>query len=78
MRMIFPTLKEIFLKTLHSEIPYNACQNFGPISGLEIFCLQSKIYAVRRSLPADCIAADNLLVFFAILLISGYNKVPYR
>ena len=37
MWMIFPTLKENFLKTLHSKIPYNACQNFGPISGLKIF-----------------------------------------
>lgn len=45
---------------------------------LDYICEQSKIYAHQKSLASDCMNRKNLRVFFGILILSGYNKLPNR
>ena len=41
-------------------------------------CEQSKNYAHQKGIPCTEINAENMKVFLAILILSGYNKVPNR
>ena len=45
---------------------------------LKFICEQSRVYAHQKSLQSDIMTADNLRVFFGILVLSGYNKLPHR
>ena len=45
---------------------------------LKFICEQSRVYAHQKSLQSDVMTADNLRVFFGILVLSGYNKLPHR
>lgn len=45
---------------------------------IALICEQSKLYAVQKSLAYDQVTCDNIKVFMAILVISGYNRLPSR
>ena len=53
-------------------------EKFWTDEWIETLCEQSRIYAHQKSLPSTEVNSDNMRVFLAILILSGYNKVPNR
>ena len=53
-------------------------EHFRTDDWLKFICEQSRVYAHQKSLQSDVMTADNLRVFFGILVLSGYNKLPHR
>ena len=45
---------------------------------IEYICEQSKVYAQQKSLAYDQVNPRNFKVFLGILILSGFNRLPYR
>ena len=73
-----PVFEKVNSETVILTDPVQCLNKFWTDEFIESICYQSKVYAIQKSLPSECMTPENLRVFFAILLISGYNKLPYR
>ena len=62
----------------HCSSAYDFLRLFLSDNFLDIVSMQTKIYATQKGLNHPNVSHDSLYVFFGILLLSGYNKLPYR
>ena len=62
----------------HCSSAYDFLRLFLSDEFLNIVSTQTMMYATQKGLSNPGASQDSLLVFFGILLLSGYNKLPYR
>ncbi|XP_068240322.1 piggyBac transposable element-derived protein 3-like [Palaemon carinicauda] len=58
--------------------PVDCINLFWTEQWIEELCHQSTIYAEQKSLSKDHITPQNMKIFLSVLILSGYNKLPYR